>query len=199
MKYLTLLFTAVLSVSNSHSQMSKNEILLHRTDHLSALLDSSTNMLSPEEIENFQGLDYFDFDPQYQITARLKKSRGKKFEMATSTDRKPMYRRYGYIIFTIDGVECQLEVYQNIALKKNPEYKNYLFIPFKDETTALSTYGGGRFLETEKSKGKFMPIDFNLAFNPYCCYSYSYSCPIPPKCNTLKVNIKAGEKTPLGH
>jgi len=199
MKYLITLFTIICANIFSFSQQTEKEILDHRKDHLTSLTDSSTKMLTPAEIKDFKGLDYFDFDSTFQIKARLKRNKGKKFEMATSTDRKPIYRRYGYLYVTIDGVECKLEVYQNVALKKNSEYKNYLFIPFKDGTTAIETYGAGRFLELEKTKGKSFMLDFNLAFNPYCCYSERYSCPIPPRCNTLNVEIHAGEKTPLGH
>ena len=199
MKNLITLLIAICITTVSFSQISKKEVLDLRKDHLISLLDSTTKMLTPEEIKEFKGLDYFDFDSTFQIKARLKKKKGKKFEMATSTNRKPIYRRYGYLYFTVNGIECKLEVYQSVALKKNPEYKNYLFIPFKDGTTALATYGAGRFLELEKTKGKSFILDFNLAFNPYCCYSERYSCPIPPRCNTLNVDINAGEKTPLGH
>ena len=38
-------------------------------------------------------------------------------------------------------------------------------------------------------------LDFNLASNPSCAYgSDRFSCPIPPKENFLKTEIKAGEK-----
>ena len=199
MKCITLLILAICFSKNSTSQKTEIEITNHRKDHLVMLTDSTTKMLTAAEIKQFHGLDYYDFDARFQIEAKIKKKRGKEFEMATSTDRKPIYRRYGFLYFTIDSVECKLEVYQNIALLKNPEYKNYLFIPFKDGTTAISTYAAGRFLEVEKSRGRKILIDFNLAFNPYCSYSERYSCPIPPRCNTLNVDINAGEKTPLGH
>ena len=199
MKCSIILFITTCIVSISFSQKTEIEILNLRKDHLLMLKDSSTKMLTPEEIIKFQGLDYFAFDAKFQIECRIKKKKGEEFEMATSTDRKPIYRRYGFLEFTLDGIECKLEVYQNIALLKNPEYKNYLFIPFKDGTTAITTYGAGRFLEVEKARGRKILIDFNLAFNPYCSYSERYSCPIPPKANTLSVDILAGEKTPLGH
>jgi len=199
MKYIILSIVTVCYIQTSLSQKTKAEVLDLRQEHLSMLTDSTTKMLTPEEINEFQGLDYFDFDTNFQVEGIIKKNKGKQFEMTTSTDRKPMYRRYGYFYFTIDSIQCKLEVYQNISLLKNPEYKNYLFIPFKDGTTALTTYGAGRFLEVEKTKGRKLLIDFNLAFNPYCSYSERYSCPIPPRCNTLDVDINAGEKTPLGH
>jgi uncharacterized protein (DUF1684 family) len=183
------------------SQQSETEILEHREEHKQELLDTANHMLSNEEVDEFQGLDYFDFDPFYQVNVTFTKDKGKKFEMPTSTDRTPIYRRYGYIDFMIDSVQYRLSAYQNIDLLKRDrkEFKNYLFIPYKDKTTRNETYGGGRFLDFEIPESENAQLDFNLAYNPYCAYSHRYSCPIPPDENTLKVEIKAGEKTPHGH
>jgi uncharacterized protein (DUF1684 family) len=37
-------------------------------------------------------------------------------------------------------------------------------------------------------------IDFNAAYNPYCAYNPTWSCPIPPGENWLAVPIRAGEE-----
>lgn len=198
MKYLLTTFfiaTAILSFA----QLSETEILEKRKEHLNHLKDSSSHLLTAEEIEGFEGLDYFEVNPDFQITATFQKSKGKKFEMPTSTDRTPIYRRYGYLYFEMDGKQQQLEVYQNVALTRKKEYRDYLFIPFRDATSGEETYGGGRYLDFKIPRGKEALIDFNLSYNPYCAYSYRYSCPIPPKENTLDVKVFAGEKTPLGH
>ena len=179
--------------------MSESEIIQHRADHLATLMDTASGYLKAEDIEHFQGLDYFDFDSTYQVVADFKKSKGKKFEMPTSTERLPVYRRYGYATFKLDSTELVLEVYQNMEHRKHPEYGKYLFIPFRDKTSGKDTYGGGRFIEVLIPKGKELELDFNLCFNPYCSYSDRYSCPIPPEANTLDFEIKAGEKTPPGH
>ncbi len=47
---------------------------------------------------------------------------------------------------------------------------------------------------TKKSKDGSYGLDFNMAYNPACAFSNYYNCPFPPKENTLKVAIKAGEK-----
>ena len=44
-------------------------------------------------------------------------------------------------------------------------------------------------------KDDVIVIDFNKAYNPYCEYTYGYSCPIPPNENKLSVAIEAGEKS----
>ena len=115
--------------------------------------------------------------------------------MKTSTDRLPIYQRVGYLHFKIEDNDYSLSVFRNLDLSKKKEFKNYLFIPFKDFTNGVETYGGGRYLDIDKpvKKGDWI-IDFNKAYNPYCAYSYKYSCPIPPEENFLEVEIKAGVK-----
>ncbi len=198
MKQLVLFLSLSLCFTLS-AQMTEEEVLEHRKNHLATLMDTSSGYLKPEEITSFKGLDYFDFDSGYQVVATFKKSKGKKFEMPTSTERLPVYRRYGYVTFTIDDTELTLEVYQNIEHRKHEEYRNYLFIPFRDGTSGKESYGGGRYLEVLMPEGKELELDFNLCFNPYCVYSDRYSCPVPPKENTLEIGIKAGEKTPPGY
>ncbi|GAB5418659.1 MAG: DUF1684 domain-containing protein [Crocinitomicaceae bacterium] len=198
MKLFLATFVLVFS-SCAFGQLTEKEILDHRAEHEAEIRDTANHMLDSLERAEWQGLDYFDFDPSYQITARFKKKKGPKFEMPTSTDRLPIYRRYGYIYFTIDSVEHQLTVYQNIALKKRDGFEDYLFIPFRDATKGQETYGGGRYLDIRIPDSTEILIDFNQAYNPYCAYSHRYSCPIPPEENTLDIPIRAGEKIPLAH
>jgi len=37
-------------------------------------------------------------------------------------------------------------------------------------------------------------LDFNKAYNPYCAYNGTYSCPIPPSENHLDIEIPVGVK-----
>ena len=190
---------AILLLTNSLGQLSESEVGTKRNEHAEELNSIKKGILNQEEITKFKGLDYFSFDATYQIEVKYVRNKGPKFEMATSTDRKPIYRQIGFIEFELNGSTESLNVYQNVELSKSKEYKNYLFIPFRDKTSGNETYGGGRYLDIEKQKGKVWKIDFNLAYNPYCAYSYRYSCPIPPKENTLNIKIEAGEKVPHSH
>lgn len=190
-----LLFAPLISMG----QMTVDEVNEARALHISNLKDSTQGILTISEIESLGQIDYFPYDPSFVFTGKFTKSIGKKFKMPTSTDRTPIYRRFGYVDFVVELDTFRLEIYQNIALSKEKEYKNYLFIPFKDGTSAKETYGGGRYLDLKIPNDSTILIDFNLAYNPYCAYSYRYSCPIPPKVNHLTIDISAGEKTPQGH
>ena len=75
--------------------------------------------------------------------------------------------------------------------------KNFhdLFLAFADETSAVDTYGAGRYLDVKKVPGSnTIVLDFNQAYNPYCAYVDKFSCPLPLPENLLKLAIRAGEK-----
>ena len=197
MKNLTILF--IFFGSLSFGQLMPSEIEMKRHEHIKELSDTTKGILNSEEIAHLGEVTYFDYDQNYLITGIFSKSIGKKFKMPTSTERTPIYRRYGYIDFAYKSDTVRLEIYQNMALRKEVEYKNYLFIPFKDATSSKTTYGGGRYIDLQIPTGSEIILDFNTAYNPYCAYSYRYSCPIPPKVNHITIEINAGEKTPTGH
>ncbi|TCJ14523.1 DUF1684 domain-containing protein [Flaviaesturariibacter flavus] len=141
-------------------------------------------------------LHFFAPDSAYRVVATFEPIDDKAgFKMPTSQQTFQPYFRYGKIRFTINGVPCELTVYQSKSLMKNEQYKSYLFIPFTDRTTGDETYDGGRYIDVSipDITNNRIEIDFNKAYNPYCCYSEGYSCPIPPKENALAVAIRAGE------
>jgi hypothetical protein len=202
MKYINI----IIALLYTHCYWSQTEalnynerILQSRILHAAELIDSTSGVLNVEEIKSFQGVSYFEVDSNFRISATFEKSKGKKFQMPTSTTRLPWYRRYGYVYFECNGIKDTLTVYQNLELKFDKAFKDYLFIPFRDATNKVNTYGGGRYIDISIPEDTEILIDFNLAYNPYCAYSYRYSCPIPPEENTLSFPITAGEKVPVGY
>ena len=163
--------------------------------------DTATSILEKQDMAGFKGLDFYPNSSRYRVEARFKRiENGKEFKMKTSTDRLPVYRPYGKLMFEIDGKKLELIAYQNVKHAQNEEYKNHLFVPFTDLTNGEDTYGGGRYLDLDLSKMTDKAIiDFNKCYNPYCAYNGKYSCPIPPKENNLKVRIEAGVKAFDGH
>jgi uncharacterized protein len=158
-------------------------------------LDSIHSPLTEKHRKEFDSLPFFPIDASYYIMAKLVKiKKGKKFQMKTSTNRKPDYRVFGKAVFTVRDTVHELMIYQNVMLIKNEKYKDFLFLPFTDFTNGNQTYGGGRYLDLRIPKGDSIIIDFNKAYNPYCAYTNGYSCPIPPKENALSTYIFAGVK-----
>jgi len=50
--------------------------------------------------------------------------------------------------------------------------------------------------ERDLSDGDLVTIDFNLAYSPFCAYSDTFACPLPPEENWLDAAIEAGEQVP---
>lgn len=172
-----------------------DEVMAHRLEEFQDFKDTAKSPLATEDIESFNGLDYFEPDPDYRVTAVLNRFENPDTVLfETSTDRMPEYLVYGTLQFTLKDTLCALTIYQQVALMDDPVWGNILFLPFTDATTGVTSYGAGRYLEPEIPEGDSMEIDFNYAFNPYCAYADRWSCPIPPKANDLQVTVAAGVK-----
>jgi hypothetical protein len=155
--------------------------------------DASTSPLKKKDRKNFEGLDFFKFDSAYIVTANFKRTPDEvPFEMKTTTDRRPMYVKYGEVTFQLKGETFTLDVFENLDYKAQEDYEPFLFLPFLDETNGLESYGGGRYIDTEMPQGNTLTINFNEAYNPYCAYNDKYSCPIVPRQNYLKTRVEAG-------
>ncbi|WP_295335701.1 DUF1684 domain-containing protein [Flavobacterium sp.] len=151
--------------------------------------------LTDEDFKVFQSLEFYPIDEKFIVEAKFVRTpKEKVFKMKTSTTRLPEYKKYGELLFQIDGKSFKLNVYQNIELSKKEGYEDYLFLPFSDLTCGKESYIGGRYIDMRIPKTKTVTIDFNKAYNPYCAYNYKYSCPIVPLENDLAIEILAGVK-----
>jgi hypothetical protein len=157
--------------------------------------DAKTSPLMADDLATFKSLDFYPINEKFKVTARFVRTKKEKpFEMKTSTDRKPLYVKYGEAYFTIDGSDFKLNIYRNIELSKKAEYKDYLFLPFSDLTSGNESYIGGKYIDMKVPEGNTIIIDFNTSYNPYCAYNHKYSCPKVPLENDLNIEIKAGVK-----
>lgn len=144
--------------------------------------------------DDFQGLSYFDENEDLVVTVTAERFPDNEplVEMETSTGDTRHYRRWGKVTFPVDGEEASLVIYSD------PHDEDF-FLPFRDATNGDETYGAGRYLDNHRPGlrplgGDAFEIDFNFAYNPYCAYQSTYSCPLPPMENWLKVPIRAGEQ-----
>jgi len=146
-----------------------------------------------DEREEFKGLDYYPPDPDYRFELKLNEyPEKKKIKMSYTRGEEQEFIRWGEFQFKIGGQEQVLQAY-----KGSPE-KERLFVPFRDATSGKETYGAGRYLDLEAERhrtaeGKWV-LDFNKAYNPWCAYSETYTCPFVPPDNWLEVPMCAGEK-----
>ena len=152
--------------------------------------------LRGENLQKFKEHPFFPINHQFAVTAKLVKTENAvSFEIPTSSGKTKKYREYGKLYFKINGEKQVLTVYQSLALIEKPEYKDYLFLPFKDLTSGKETYGGGRYLDLRIPEKDKIYLDFNKAYHPYCAYNaFDYNCPVVPKENWLNIRIEAGVK-----
>jgi uncharacterized protein (DUF1684 family) len=151
--------------------------------------------LTDEDFKVFKALEFYPIDDKFVVEAKFVRTpKETVFKMKTSTSRLPEYKKYGELLFQIDGKEFKLNVYQNLELSKKEGYEDYLFLPFSDLTCGKESYIGGRYIDMRIPKTKTVTIDFNKAYNPYCAYNHKYSCPIVPLENDLAIEIVAGVK-----
>jgi uncharacterized protein (DUF1684 family) len=138
-------------------------------------------------INKLTHIESFPADPAWKIEAEFeayKEPRELLIPTIIGTVEKNMCP--GILRFKVGGVE---QVFYPVAAGKK------LFVIFADETSALETYGGGRFLYLDKpDKREMVTIDFNKAFSPPCAFTEYATCPLPPRENFLTVRIEAGEK-----
>ena len=105
----------------------------------------------------------------------------------------PDYKVYAYVYFELDNIEHRLTAYKSIQLQEDSVYKNYLFLPFTDNNSTITTYGGGRYIDFQIPESNTFTLDFNKAYNPYCAYNHKWSCVIPPSENAMTIAVNAGE------
>jgi uncharacterized protein (DUF1684 family) len=146
-----------------------------------------------KSVEAYKGLKYYPPDVRYRIIANLIPVEQKKPVVLTTNDGKEQrYLEYAYAEFKLNGVLNKLLI---LEIADMDPFAGKLFLAFGDETSASQTYGAGRYLDVTKTPGSSsIKLDFNLAYNPYCAYDNSYSCPLPPRENILSIPIEAGEK-----
>lgn len=187
--------TTILSDAAQHQQ----QIAAFQHQMNSDYKDSLKSPLTEEDRLVFNALTFYPTDSSFRVKAKFRKKISGIFKMKTTTDRLPQYRQYGQLKFKLKAQNYVLKLYQNIALSKKEAYKDYLFLPFTDASNGQGSYGGGRYIDFKIPEQKWVVLDFNKAYNPYCAYNSRYSCPVPPTDNDIDIAVEAGVKAPPKH
>lgn len=169
-----------------------SKLEVHRKNIDEIFSDEKKSPLTDTDRTSFHGLDYFPIDKAYAVKARIEKLDTMAYvEMQHTLHRFYPFIRWGIAHFKLHEDSCHLALY----LSAEKDTKNtYLFLPFKDATNGIDTYGGGRYIDIETPQDSMATIDFNFAYNPNCAYSEQWSCPLVPNENILSIGILAGVK-----
>jgi uncharacterized protein (DUF1684 family) len=157
--------------------------------------DHPQSPIPPEHRDDFSGLDYFEPDPEYRVEATVTvHEEPDPVEMETTASNPVRYLRVVTFDVELNGEDHTLAGY------RQADDESGLFVPFRDKTTGQETYYQGRYMELEPDEepedGDDVVLDFNLAYNPFCAYSETFACPLPPEENWLETVVRAGEKAP---
>ena len=147
----------------------------------------------------FAGLDYFDFDPAWQIRAQWQALvPALRMEVPNVAGDLKTVEVSHQAVFAVEG--------KKVTLLPMSVGEHEVFFIFRDRSSGRESYGAGRFLkvpaatmETKAGSGGDGEIllDFNRAYSPPCAFTPFAVCPLPPPENWLPFAVPAGEKAPL--
>ena len=156
----------------------------------------ASSPLPPEARAAFPGVPYFPYEPALRVLASIEPLEAAETQIGSSGTEAISFERFGLARFSVAGGEHELELYWLAG------YGGGLFLPFRDATSGVETYGGGRYvLDTVKGADLGMEddrlvLDFNFAYNPSCSYDPRWVCPLSPPANGLPAAVRAGERMP---
>ena len=169
---------------------------LWRTDRDDMFVNHPASPLLDQKREDFEGLSYFDYDPDLRFVAVIEPEEPERRDVTTGTDGVVRFERVGVV--NPGGIG-------NLDVWRLAGYGGGLFIPVKDALAGKDdgTYGAGRYLiDTIKGahlglEANALILDFNFAYNPSCVYDPRWLCPLAGAGNTIAAALPAGER--MGH
>jgi uncharacterized protein len=148
-----------------------------------------------EALETFAGLSYYRSNPALRFQLALDLGTGEEVTLQTSTGEPRQMQAFGTVLVPFAEGEATLTLYAGPG-EQSPAS---LFLPFRDAGSGIESYGAGRYLDVptfEREGERWVDLDFNRAYHPYCAYSDAWTCPLPPPQNRLGMVVRAGERLP---
>lgn len=144
---------------------------------------------------------HFEHDPRLRFRATLEAGPPPAFgaaplAMPSSGPESLAFTRIGQVHLPFPEGRRSLSVFWLAG------YAGGLFIPFRDATNGMGTYGAGRYLVdaakcadlgADPASGELL-LDFNFAFQPSCAFDPRFACPLAPPENRLDITVQAGER-----
>ena len=124
MNYLNYFFISIFLCISQDSYQS--QIKIFQNDLNTSFSDEADSPLLKKDLESFTSLNFFNIDESFKIEAIFKRTpQIPSFAMKTTTDRLPMYDKYGEATFTYKENTYTVSIYQNHKLRKTEKYKKY--------------------------------------------------------------------------
>lgn len=144
--------------------------------------------LSPTR-QALQSIPYFPIDEDFRVVAKVidQPNLSDTITYKNILDQEISNPVAAYLSFSLAGQE------HTVAALDNDE--DTYFIMISDQTSGITTYGGGRYLYPKRADEDGQVIlDFNKLFNPPCVFTAHATCPLPPQQNNLPLELNVGEK-----
>lgn len=161
--------------------------VIRRTD------DYALRVRDPEAITRtaFTGAPAFGVDARWVVEGRFTAyAEPRRLTVGAVVDGLQHFpTTVGVVRFPLGGAERELLAF--------PGKTGGLTLHFRDATSGVGTYGGGRSVTVPDpdADGRVV-IDFNRTVNLPCAFTAHATCPLPPAENRLPVPVEAGERTP---
>jgi uncharacterized protein len=156
--------------------------------------DNEFSPIPNERRPAFPPLPYYPVRSEYRVPAVLTEVRSNPpvvIELPNSAHQIERKVKVGTLSFSLAGARYSLS-----AFAEDVGRIQRLWVPFRDLTSGLETYGGGRYMDLDRTATGLYDLDFNRAYHPYCVYEASWVCPYPPPENRLPIPVRAGERLP---
>lgn len=144
---------------------------------------------------------HFEHDPAVRFLARVEPAPepdpgALPLALPNSGADALAFQRLGHVALPFPDGERRLSVFWMAG------YAGGLFIPFRDATNGVETYGAGRYLVDAAKSADLgadpqtgaLILDFNFAYQPSCAFDPKWACPLAPPENRLDLAIRAGER-----
>ncbi|SDO19380.1 hypothetical protein SAMN04515671_0099 [Nakamurella panacisegetis] len=149
--------------------------------------------LEPTDPLRDSGLPYWPYDPTLRFTVPLEPAATPVSMTVPSGD--------GDIPMVLAGrVRLGGPIDSDVDVWWLDQYGGGLFLPLRDGTAGVESYGGGRYLlDTAKGAdlggdGAELTLDLNFLYHPSCRYSPEWSCPLAPAGDRVTARVEAGER-----
>jgi uncharacterized protein len=183
-------FLYTLSGSEEDETSYTRSVEKHRREVNMFMANDADSPLTEEQKADFKGLRFYPIDMDFKVRARMYvEDNPEKITLSFTNGDEEVYLKYAKAVFRLKGVKQEVTLLKPIAY----EDPNYIFFAFYDETSAIDTYGGGRYINLSLKEKGYINIDFNKAYSPYCAFNEEYICPIPLKENQINIAVTAGE------
>lgn len=196
---LPVFFFASCTTGKKTSPSPAGEAAAYQAELNATYLDPKKTILPAEKLTLLQkagGLPFYPVNDAYRVVADFKRyTRPEVIQLKTSSAVMKEFAVFGLATFELNGATHELTLYKSTSANMPLEYRNSMFLPFRDKTSGKETYGGGRYMDVKIPEGDQLILDFNKAYHPYCAYTDGYSCPVVPAVNHLDVEILAGIKS----